>query len=44
MNSIIIADFGLASYLDEQNLIIKRCGTPGYIDPEILEKVLILII
>ncbi|CAD8043014.1 unnamed protein product [Paramecium primaurelia] len=30
-----IADFGLASYT-ESELIIKRCGTPGYVAPEIL--------
>lgn len=30
-----IADFGLASYT-ESELFIKRCGTPGYVAPEIL--------
>ncbi|CAD8087488.1 unnamed protein product [Paramecium sonneborni] len=31
-----IADFGLASYT-EADLLIRRCGTPGYVAPEILE-------
>ncbi|CAD8135671.1 unnamed protein product [Paramecium pentaurelia] len=31
-----IADFGLASYT-ESELLIKRCGTPGYVAPEILD-------
>ncbi|CAD8133301.1 unnamed protein product [Paramecium octaurelia] len=31
-----IADFGLASYT-ESELQIKRCGTPGYVAPEILQ-------
>ncbi|CAD8184995.1 unnamed protein product [Paramecium pentaurelia] len=31
-----IADFGLASYT-EVDLLITRCGTPGYVAPEILE-------
>lgn len=30
-----IADFGLASYT-ETDLLITRCGTPGYVAPEIL--------
>ncbi|CAK86147.1 unnamed protein product (macronuclear) [Paramecium tetraurelia] len=33
---IKIADFGLASYT-EADLIIARCGTPGYVAPEIFE-------
>ncbi len=39
MSSIIIADFGMATYLDKENMMLKYCGTPGYLDPEILEKV-----
>ncbi|CAD8173056.1 unnamed protein product [Paramecium octaurelia] len=34
---IKIADFGLASYT-EADLIIARCGTPGYVAPEIFEN------
>ena len=32
---IKIADFGLASFVGEK-FIFKRCGTPGYVAPEIL--------
>lgn len=32
---IKIADFGLATVVGE-NLIFKKCGTPGYVAPEIL--------
>ena len=31
----MIADFGLAAFSD-QELIFKRCGTPGFVAPEIL--------
>lgn len=33
---IVLADFGLACFLNEDNLIFKRCGTPGFVAPEIL--------
>jgi len=33
---IVIADFGFASFKGK-NLLFKRCGTPGYVAPEILE-------
>ncbi|CAD8102787.1 unnamed protein product [Paramecium primaurelia] len=32
---VVIADFGLATFLNEQ-IIFKRCGTPGFVAPEIL--------
>ncbi|CAD8073381.1 unnamed protein product [Paramecium sonneborni] len=32
---IVIADFGLASFLNE-DILFKRCGTPGFVAPEIL--------
>jgi serine/threonine protein kinase len=36
--NVAIADFGLASFcnIDEKSILFKRCGTPGYIAPEIL--------
>lgn len=34
--NIKLADFGLAA-LTSDELIYKRCGTPGYVAPEILE-------
>ncbi|CAD8162420.1 unnamed protein product [Paramecium pentaurelia] len=33
---IVIADFGLAHIMDQQPLY-KRCGTPGFVAPEILK-------
>jgi serine/threonine protein kinase len=31
-----IADFGLATYVNATEYLFKRCGTPGYVAPEIL--------
>ena len=33
-----IADFGLASIIDDGQLLHSACGTPGYVAPEILKK------
>lgn len=35
---IILADFGLATKLtkNKEKILFKRCGTPGYVAPEIL--------
>eukprot|EP01017_Pseudomicrothorax_dubius_P024943 TRINITY_DN2657_c0_g1_i5.p1 TRINITY_DN2657_c0_g1~~TRINITY_DN2657_c0_g1_i5.p1 ORF type:complete len:420 (-),score=74.47 TRINITY_DN2657_c0_g1_i5:597-1856(-) len=33
---IKIADFGLATYVDLEEQLFKRCGTPGYVAPEVL--------
>ena len=37
---IILADFGLSEKYakKEETLIFKRCGTPGYVAPEILNN------
>jgi calcium-dependent protein kinase len=35
---IVLADFGLATCLGEEPLF-KRCGTPGFVAPEILEYI-----
>jgi len=32
---IKIIDFGLATYVNEKKLLYERCGTPGYIAPEV---------
>lgn len=33
---VVIVDFGLAVSVHDKNMIFKRCGTPGYIAPEII--------
>ncbi len=38
-SDIIVADFGLATFTNNKNLneiLFKRCGTAGYIAPEVL--------
>lgn len=32
-----IADFGLASFIKEGEQLDYRCGTPGYVGPELLQ-------
>ena len=32
----IIVDFGLACNSDHENYLFYRCGTPGYVAPEII--------
>ena len=32
----MIADFGLATKTDEPEYLFVRCGTPGYVAPEII--------
>jgi serine/threonine protein kinase len=36
LDSIKIVDFGLATHIDEPKYIFVRCGTPGYVAPEII--------
>lgn len=33
----VISDFGLACYVSDQQSLRRRCGTPGYVAPEIIE-------
>lgn len=35
--SPVIVDFGLAVYTDQEDYIYYKCGTPGFISPEILQ-------
>lgn len=35
--NIKICDFGLATYEDVDHYLYKRCGTPGYVAPEIVK-------
>ena len=36
-NNICIADFGLATSQNVTKYLFFRCGTPGYIAPEVLQ-------
>ena len=33
---VAICDFGLATYADEEKYLFVRCGTPGFVAPEII--------
>ncbi|CAD8126270.1 unnamed protein product [Paramecium sonneborni] len=38
MSDVVIADFGLADYYNSDGeYMFKRCGTPGYVAPELLQ-------
>ena len=39
IHDIVLADFGLATEIipgEEEHILFKRCGTPGYVAPEVL--------
>lgn len=38
LNSLKIADFGLAQSVDEHPYIYPKCGTPGFVAPEVLNS------
>lgn len=33
---VVIVDFGLAEYINSEKFLFTKCGTPGYVAPEIL--------
>ena len=37
-DDVVIVDFGLATNVNTTTFIFKRCGTPGYIAPEIISS------
>lgn len=37
-NVLKIVDFGLSSYCNMEEYLFKRCGTPGYVAPEIINS------
>ena len=37
-NEIVLTDFGLATFEDEPLYLYPKCGTPGYVAPEIINK------
>lgn len=34
--NVKLIDFGLASYTNSKNQLFRRCGTPGFVAPEII--------
>jgi len=32
----VVADFGLATFTNIKEILFKRCGTPGFVAPEVL--------
>jgi len=35
--NVVFVDFGLATHIHDKNILFFRCGTPGYVAPEVLE-------
>jgi len=35
-SDLVVADFGLATFVNIKDILFKRCGTPGFVAPEIL--------
>lgn len=35
-HDIVVIDFGLATFTNINNVLFKKCGTPGFIAPEVL--------
>ncbi len=33
---LVVADFGLATFTNVKDILFKRCGTPGFVAPEVL--------
>ena len=36
--SVKIIDFGLGTFIDIKEYLYKRCGTPGFVAPEVILK------
>ena len=36
LESLVLVDYGLAANQTHDNMLFKRCGTPGFIAPEVL--------
>ena len=39
LNTLKIVDFGLATYTDVDKFLFPKCGTPGYVAPEIANSI-----
>lgn len=35
LDELVIVDFGLAEFENEPNYLFSKCGTPGYVAPEV---------
>lgn len=35
-SSVVIADFGIATKISIEKFMFVRCGTPGYVAPEVV--------
>jgi serine/threonine protein kinase len=35
-HDIVVADLGLATFTTIKDILFKRCGTPGFVAPEVL--------
>lgn len=38
LNSLILVDFGLATFENVETYLFPKCGTPGYVAPEVLNN------
>ncbi|CAD8165320.1 unnamed protein product [Paramecium pentaurelia] len=38
LQSVVIADFGLATHVNDAKYLYYRCGTPGYVAPEVINQ------
>jgi serine/threonine protein kinase len=36
LDSLVLADFGLATNINEPSYLYNSCGTPGYMAPEVI--------
>ena len=36
LSSVVLADFGLATFVHQEVYLYCRCGTPGFVAPEVI--------
>jgi len=37
ISDVRIIDFGLSTFIDAEEYLYKRCGTPGFVAPEVIK-------